>query len=63
MNATPLPVKSALAGHSSTRCRRNAIATSSTAHVSRETRICAIERRTRQDVYPSTCSVVITAAR
>ena len=33
-NATPLPVSSALAGQSRTCCRRNAIATSSTAHVS-----------------------------
>ena len=33
MKATPFPVSSALAGHMSTRWRRNAIATSSTAHV------------------------------
>ena len=45
MNATPLPVRSALAGHISTRFLRNVIATSSSAHVSTETRICAIETR------------------
>ena len=43
-NATPFPVRRALAGHISTRWRRKAIVTSRTAHVSSETRICAIER-------------------
>ena len=63
MNATPLPVSIALAGHISTCCLRNVIATSSTAHVSSEIRICAIETRKWNAVWPSTCSVVITAAR
>ena len=44
MNATPLPVSSALAGHMSTRWLRKAIPTSRTADVSSETRIWAIER-------------------
>ena len=44
MNATPFPVRSALAGHMSTRWRRNAIATSRIADVSTATRIWAIER-------------------
>ena len=43
MNATPLPVSIALAGHMRTCCCRNAIPTSSTAHVASEMRICAIE--------------------
>ena len=63
MKATPFPVRSALAGHMSTCCRRRAIPTSSTAHVSRETRICAIESRNSNATCPSTCSETITAAR
>ena len=63
MNATPLPVSIALAGHIRTCCLRNVIATSRTAHVSSEIRICAIETRKVKAVCPSTCSVVITAAR
>ena len=59
----PFPVRSALAGHISTRCRRKAIATSSTAQVTSETRICAIESWKSKTVCPSTCSVTITAAR
>ena len=43
MNATPLPVSIALAGHMSTCWLRNVIATSSTAQVPIATRICAIE--------------------
>ena len=53
-NATPLPVRRALAGHMSTRWRRKAIATSSIAHVSSETRICAIERSKSNVVCPRT---------
>ncbi len=63
MKATPFPVRSALAGHISTCCFRRVIATSSTAQVSSETRICAIESRKSNAVWPSTCRVVITAAR
>ncbi len=63
MNATPFPVSIALAGHIRTCCLRNVIATSSTAHVSSEIRIWAIETRNWKAVWPSTCSVVITAAR
>jgi hypothetical protein len=37
MNATPLPVSSALAGQRITRCARKAIPTSRTAHVPSET--------------------------
>ena len=62
-NAVPLPVRSALAGHISTRCRRNAIVTSSTAQVTSETRICAMESWKSKTVWPSTCRVTITAAR
>ncbi len=54
------PVRSALAGHMSTCWRRNAIATSSTAQVTSETRICAIESWKSNAVWPSTCSVTIT---
>ncbi len=63
MNATPLPVRSALAGHMSTCWRRKAMPTSSTAQVSSETRICAIERRNSNATCPSTCSETMTAAR
>ena len=60
-NATPFPVRSALAGHISTRCRRKAIATSSTPHVrSAATRICAIESWNPNAVCPSTWSETIT---
>jgi hypothetical protein len=62
-NATPFPVRRALAGHMRTCWRRNAIDTSSTAHVPSETRICAIERRKSNAVCPSTCRVTITPAR
>ncbi len=63
MKATPFPVSSALAGHMSTCCVRNVIAISSTAHVSTETRIWAIERLKLNDVCPRTWSEMITAAR
>src|SRR5260221_6519038 len=63
MKATPFPVSIALAGHMSTRWRRSAIATSSTAHVATERRICAIDTRRWTSTCPSTCSVVIRAAR
>jgi hypothetical protein len=63
MKATPFPVRSALAGHISTRWRRSAIPTSSTAHVARESRIWAIESRKWNATCPSTCSEVITEAR
>ena len=63
MNATPFPVSSALAGHMSTRCVRNVIPISSTAQVSTETRIWAIERLKPNEVCPRTCSEMITAAR
>ena len=59
MNATPLPVRSALAGHISTCCLRMVIATSSTAQVTSETRICAIESWKWKPICPITCSEVI----
>jgi hypothetical protein len=62
-NATPLPVRSALAGHMITRRRQNAIADSSTAHVPSDSRICAIESRKSNATCPSTCSDTITEAR
>ena len=43
MNATPFPVRSALAGHMSTRWVRNVIATSRIPATASETRICAID--------------------
>ena len=63
MKATPLPVRSALAGHMITFWRRNAIPTSSTAAVRSDTRIWAIESRNSNATCPSTCSEMITAAR
>src|SRR5215212_2724589 len=63
MNATPFPVRRALAGHMITRCVRAAIPTSSTAHVTSEMRICAIESRNENATWPSTCSETIVAAR
>ena len=63
MKATPLPVSIALAGHMITCWRRKVIATSSTAHVSSETRICAIESRKSNATCPRTCSEMITPAR
>ena len=63
MNATPLPVSSALAGHMITRCRQKAMPTSSTAQVPSEIRIWAIETRKSNAACPSTCSEMITAAR
>ena len=62
-NATPFPVKSALAGHMSTLWLRNVIATSRTAAVRSETRIWAIDRSKPNDVCPRTWSVMMTAAR
>jgi hypothetical protein len=62
-NATPFPVIRALAGHISTFCLCRVIPTSSSAHVARERRIWAIESRKPKATWPSTCSVVITAAR
>ena len=61
--ATPLPVSSALAGQRRTRWVRKAIATSSTAQVPSETRICAIESEKWKPTWPITCSEVIVAAR
>ena len=63
MNATPLPVRSALAGHMITCWRKNVIATSSTAQVPSATRIWAIERWKSNATWPRTCSEMITAAR
>ena len=63
MNATPLPVRSALAGHMITRWLVNVIANSITAHVSSETRIWAIESWNSKAVWPRTCSEMITVAR
>ena len=63
MKATPLPVRSALAGHMITRWRRNVIANSITAQVTSETRIWAIESWKSNAVWPRTCSEMITAAR
>ncbi len=63
MKATPFPVRSALAGQRITCWRRKAIPISSTAQVSSETRICAIESRKSNATCPSTCSETITAAR
>ncbi len=63
MKATPFPVRSALAGHMITRWRRNAMPTSSTAHVTSATRICAIESRNSNATWPRTCSETITTAR
>jgi len=62
-NATPLPVRSALAGQRRTCWRRAAIATSSTAQVASEMRICAIESWKWKPTCPITCSEVIVAAR
>ena len=62
-NATPFPVSRALAGHIRTCWRRKAIDTSRTAHVTSETRICAIESRKSNAVCPSTCRVTMTPAR
>ena len=62
-NATPLPVSIALAGHMITRWLRKAIATSSTAHVPRASRICAIESWKWKPTCPITWSDVIVAAR
>ena len=53
----------ALAGQISAFCFRSVMTTSSTAQVSRDTRICAIESRKSNATWPSTCSVVITTAR
>ena len=61
--ATPLPVRSALAGHISTCCLRITIVTSITAHVTRQTRIWEIERRKSNATWPSTWSDVMVAAR
>ncbi len=63
MNATPFPVRSALAGHMITCWRKKVIPTSSTAQVPIETRICAIERRKSNATCPRICSETITAAR
>ena len=59
MKATPLPVRSALAGHMSTCCLRTVIAISSTAQVRSETRIWAIESWKWNPTCPITCSDVI----
>src|SRR5579862_2026790 len=61
--ATPLPVSIALAGQRMTRWLQNAIATSSSAHVASDRRICAIETSKWKPIWPMTCSEVIVAAR
>ncbi len=61
-NATPFPVNSALAGHWMTRCRRNVIPSSKTAHVPTAIRICAIETSKCNSVWPSTWSDTTTSA-
>ena len=63
MKATPLPVRSALAGHMSTCCLCTVIAISSTAQVRSETRIWAIESWKWNPICPITCSDVIVKAR
>ena len=63
MKATPFPVSSALAGHISTCCLRTVIATSSTAQVRSDTRICAIDSWKWKPIWPITCSEVIVNAR
>ena len=63
MNATPFPVSMALAGHMITCCRRNTIATSSTAQVRSETRICAIDNLKSNATCPRTWSEMMTPAR
>ena len=63
MNATPLPVRSALAGHISTCCLCTVMATSSTAQVTSATRICAIDSWKWKPTWPITCSEVIVDAR
>ena len=63
MKATPFPVRSALAGHMSTRCRRMAIPISRIADVNRATRICAIESWKSNATCPRTWSDTITPAR
>jgi hypothetical protein len=63
MNATPLPVRRALAGHRITFWRKKAMPISSTAHVPIAIRIWAIDRLNPNAVCPRTCSVMITAAR
>ena len=61
--ATPFPVRSALAGHMSTRWLLNVITNSRTAAVTSDTRIWAIESWNPKAVCPRTWSVTITAAR
>ena len=61
-NAIPFPVRRALAGHMITRRRWNVMPSSSTAHVSSETRIWAIESWKPNAVWPMTWSEVMTAA-
>ena len=63
MNATPLPVSIALAGHITIRCCRKVITTSRTAHVRIEIRICAIDSWKSKATWPRTCSDTITPAR
>ena len=63
MKATPFPVKSALAGHMITCCQRKVITTSSTAQVSREMRIWAIESRNSNATCPRICNDTMMAAR
>ena len=54
MNATPFPVRSALAGHMITRCRQRAMPDSSTAQVRSATMIWVIESRKSNATCPST---------
>jgi len=61
--ATPLPVRSALAGQRITRRLRNAITISRSAHVPTERTICAIESWKWKPTWPITCSDVIVTAR
>ena len=62
-NATPFPVRSALAGHISTRWLLNAIANSRIAATASEMRICAIESWKSNATWPRTWSVMMMEAR
>src|SRR4051812_20229767 len=63
MKATPLPVRSALAGHARMCCLRATTATSMTKHVASEMRICAIETRKSNATWPWICREKMTPAR
>ena len=59
----PFAVSSALAGHMITLRLPNSNAMSSSAHVTRVRRICAIETRKSSTVCPRICSDQMTTAR